>query len=185
MGRAIICVCLVAACLPLAGEPGLDRKEVTVVFDFKGRHSNTSFEEMRREAADIIETAGMRLAWRSRTEAAGKSFRDLVVMTFKGACEFQRVPAPYDELGPYAVTLTSGGEVQPFGEIDCDRVSSSIRSAMWGGDFAQADRLMGRALGRVVAHELIHMITRSGQHADEGVHKSTLSGKQLIAARLR
>ena len=43
---------------------------------------------------------------------------------------------------------------------------------------------MGRALGRVVAHELVHMLTRSDDHAREGVQKAALSGRQLIAASL-
>jgi hypothetical protein len=44
--------------------------------------------------------------------------------------------------------------------------------------------LVGRALGRVVAHELVHMLTKSGQHAHEGVQKAALSGRQLISASL-
>jgi hypothetical protein len=55
---------------------------------------------------------------------------------------------------------------------------------MFGGDYARADLLVGRALGRVVAHELVHMLTKSGQHAREGVQKAALSGRQLIAASL-
>jgi hypothetical protein len=44
---------------------------------------------------------------------------------------------------------------------------------------------MGRALGRVVAHELVHILTRSGNHAREGVAQTALSGKELIGAPLR
>ena len=85
---------------------------------------------------------------------------------------------------PYASTRTANGEVQPFGDVDCDRVVNSVRSAMFGGDFAKADMLVGRALGRVVAHELVHMLTKSDVHGREGVQKPALSGKQLIAASL-
>ena len=112
------------------------------------------------------------------------SFSDLVVMTFKGSCGFEPAAPRYDELGPLATTRTSDGEVQPFGEVNCDRVVNSARSAMSGNDFAHADLLIGRAMGRVVAHELVHMLTKSGQHGIEGVEKPALSGKQLIAAFL-
>ena len=55
---------------------------------------------------------------------------------------------------------------------------------MWGGDYARADLLFGRALARVVAHELIHMLSNSPEHGAAGVMKASLSGKELIAANL-
>jgi len=158
--------------------------DVTVILDVKGTYSPVSFHEMSREAAQIIEASGIRLEWRLRSESMNATFNDLVVMTFKGSCSFEPAPPLYDEMGPLAVTLTANGEVQPFGEVNCDRVVNSVRSAMFGGDYARADLLVGRALGRVVAHELVHMLTKSGQHAREGVQKAALSGRQLIAASL-
>jgi hypothetical protein len=55
---------------------------------------------------------------------------------------------------------------------------------MFGGDFAQADLLLGRALGRVVTHEIVHMLTHSAEHGREGVFEASLSGRQLIAPSL-
>ncbi|HEX3992985.1 MAG TPA: hypothetical protein VHX39_17575, partial [Acetobacteraceae bacterium] len=76
----------------------------------------------------------------------------------------------YDELGPYARTWMADGDVLPFGEVDCARVVNSVRDAMSGGDLPNwADQLLGRALGRVVAHELVHMLTRSVRHGRDGV----------------
>jgi hypothetical protein len=112
------------------------------------------------------------------------SYSDLVVMTFRGACEFEPAAPIYDELGPLAMTRTTNGEVQPFGEVNCDRVVNSARSAMSGTDYSRADLLIGRAMGRVVAHELVHMLTKSELHGVEGVQRPALSGKQLIAASL-
>jgi hypothetical protein len=105
-------------------------------------------------------------------------------MTFKGVCEYVPAPPRYDELGPYATTKTSDGRVLPFGEVDCDRVVNSARMAMSGGDYDRANLLVGRALGRVVAHELVHMLTKSAAHGKEGVERPALSGRQLIGAFL-
>jgi hypothetical protein len=165
-----------AAVMPSSG--------VTVILDVKGPHSEQAFTEMRREASQIILASGLRLSWRMRSEHLTDSFDDLVVMTFKGSCAFDPAPPIYDELGPLAITHTTNGEVQPFGEVNCDRVVNSVRSAMFGGDYAKADLLIGRALGRVVAHELVHMLTKSGEHAHEGVQMAALSGRQLIATSL-
>jgi len=61
----------------------------------------------------------------------------------------------------------------------------ALRSVMTGADFAKADLLMGRALARVMAHEVVHMLTKSGAHGREGVAKTALSGSQLIGPELR
>jgi hypothetical protein len=158
--------------------------DVTVVLDIKGSFSPGALRQMQKEAGDIIGTSGIQLGWLMRSEAYSATFNDLVVMTFKGSCALDPAPPLYDELGPYAFTRVANGEVQPFGEVDCDRVVSSVKAAMFGDDYSKADLLMGRALGRVVAHELVHMLTKSAHHAHEGVEKSSLSGRQLISASL-
>jgi hypothetical protein len=135
---------------------------------------------MEREAGRILKSSGFRLGWGLLGQNPNATYNDLVVFTFRGACEFVPAPPRNDELGPYALTRMTDGKVLPFGEVDCDRVGGAVRSAMYAGDFARGDELVGRAMGRVLAHELVHMMTRSVQHAREGVQRSALSGKQLI-----
>jgi hypothetical protein len=84
-----------------------------------------------------------------------------------------------------AFTYSTDGRVQPFSEVACDKVTSAVRSAMAGGDFAKSDLLLGRALGRVMAHEVMHILSKSGTHGHTGVAKAALSGSQLIAPELR
>jgi hypothetical protein len=180
-----ICTCLLSGfALPVAAAVQDSASDVTVVVDIKGPYSSTAIKEMQREATQIIESSGIRLDWQRRENISAAVFNDLVVMTFKGSCTFDPAPPRYDELGPYAITRTANGEVQPFGEVDCDRVVNSVRTAMFGEDYAKGELLIGRALGRVVAHELVHMLTKSGKHGQEGVEKAALSGKQLIARSL-
>ena len=185
MRHVKICACLlVAAALPAAAITPATEADVTVIVSFKGAYSAPAIKEMQREASAIIKTSGVRVDWRSRSEAADLTFNDLVVMTFKGTCVFNPMPMVVDELGPYAITRTTGGAVQPFGEVDCDHIVSSLHNAMTGSDFGKADMLLGRALGRVVAHELVHMLTKSKQHGKEGVEKAALSARQLISESL-
>jgi hypothetical protein len=186
MLRVPICVSLIAGLtVPLgAGVDRVSPSVLTVILDFKGPHSPTSLTEMKRESGQILRSSGVQLEWHMLGEHPDASYRDLVVMTFKGACEYEPAAPIYDELGPLAITRTTDGEVQPFGEVNCDRVVSTARTAMSGLDYSRADLLIGRAMGRVVAHELVHMLTRSEQHGTEGVEKAALSGKQLIAATL-
>jgi hypothetical protein len=158
---------------------------VTIVLDFQGPRSEKSVQEMKREAEGIMKSTGIAFEWRLREEANQVTPNHLVVIRFKGKCVLEPVGYLYDERGPLAFTYSTDGAIQPYSEVACDKVASSIRSAMFGGDFANADELLGRALGRVVAHELVHILSKSGSHAKDGVEKSALSGKLLIAPDLQ
>jgi hypothetical protein len=192
MPRRKVLVCLLLA-LSLPASARISRSRpvpvtllatVTVVMDFKGPNSLNTTKEMQREAESILGASGVQLAWRSRAEAATEDYPDLVVMTFRGNCKSEPGLPRYDESGPYAVTWTTDGQVLPFGEVDCQKVIRSARSAMWGGDLARAESLYGRALGRVVAHELVHMLTKTGTHAKDGVQREALSPRDLTGASL-
>jgi hypothetical protein len=159
--------------------------DLTIVLNFQGAHSDRSVNEMKRETEEILRASGLRLDWRLGSEASRESYRDLVVVRFQGNCQIALLPRVYDELGPLAFSYSAAGSVQPFSEVDCDKVSASVRSALWGDDFAKADVLLGRALGRVLVHELVHMLTQSGRHARQGVEQPALSGKQLVGASLK
>lgn len=176
-------ICLFAGLTAPLGA-GIDHSVLTVFLTFKGPHSQTSVNEMKRESGLILNSSGVRLDWRLYGKDPSESRNDLVVITFKGVCQYEPEGPTFDNLGPLAMTYTADGEVQPFGEVDCDRVVDSARSAMSSNDYAQGNLLIGRAMGRVVAHELIHMLTKSGQHGAEGVEKPALSGKELIGGYL-
>jgi hypothetical protein len=158
---------------------------VTIVLDFQGPRSERSVQEMKREFEGILKSSGLAFEWRMRDEANQVTSNHLVVVRFKGKCVLEPVGYLYDERGPLAFTYSTDGAVQPYSEVACDKVASSIRSAMFGGDFANADEFLGRALGRVLAHELVHMLSKSRAHARSGVEKAALSGKLLIAPDMR
>jgi len=158
---------------------------LTLILEFQGPHSARSVVEMKREFQEIMKNSGLTFDWKSRAEAAQQSFPNLVLVRFKGKCVLQPVGYLYDERGPLAFTYSTDGAVQPYSEVSCDKVVASVRSAMFGGDFARADLLLGRALGRVLAHELVHILAKSPEHAREGVAKAALSGTQLISPDLR
>ena len=157
---------------------------ITIVLDFQGLRSEPAIDEMKREFSGIMKDTALRFDFRQRDEVAGGAPTDVVLVRFKGNCVLGPVGYLYDERGPLAFTYSTDGVVQPFSDVACDKISSAVRGAMSGGDFAQADRLMGRALGRVLAHEVVHILTKSGAHAHTGVEKTALSGRQLIAPEL-
>jgi hypothetical protein len=179
---AVLMVCLIFAVTATSNPP--IPSSLTVIMDFRGTHSDRSIREMERESGSILHATGLQLDWRLKSQANGEVYANLVVMRFNGSCEFDPAPRFYDELGPLASTRTAGHQILPFGEVDCDHVVGSARAAMDGMDYEGADVLVGRALGRVVAHEIVHMLTQSAEHGHEGVFESALSGRQLIAPSL-
>ena len=168
----------------LATAAAAAQPEFALILDFQGPHSETTVAEMEREFTGIMKDSGLKFEFRMRGEAEGATYHDLVLLRFKGKCLFEPAGYLYDERGPFAFTYSTGGVVQPFSEVSCDRVTASIRGAMSGGDYAKANQLLGRALGRVVAHEVVHMLAQSPDHARQGVTRPALTARQLIGASL-
>ncbi len=140
---------------------------------------------MQKEVESVMRSSGMKLNFKLKSElSAGETFSEVVMMSFRGKCGMDNFPIVFDERGPLAFARTVNGEVQPYGVVRCDHVRKSVRSAMWGKDYSEADTLLGRALGRVVAHELYHMLGKTQDHAHEGIARKALSGKALVSDKL-
>jgi hypothetical protein len=171
------CFAMFAFCLH-AGE--MPRWDFTIVMNFEGSYSPQTLLELKQEADRILAPEGISIEWVRNSEAQKQRMNDLAFMTFRGTCQFRTDSSGSANIGPYAFTHVIDGDVLHFGDVDCDRVANAARSAMTRFDFIRGDFLLGRALGRVVAHELVHMITQSVSHGLEGVQKPALSGKELI-----
>jgi hypothetical protein len=183
--KQVLATLLLASAL-VAAERG--KGPVTLVLNFEGEQSATAVGVMKQEVAKILKGSVARVDFlipdeRGVIDEPG----NLIVVKFRGNCRMKNSPplAPlYDERGPLAFTYTTDGDVMPFSEVECDRVTRSVWSVLWGGERSRADELLGRALGRVVAHELYHILGNRSQHGSDGVAKTALRGGQLIADRL-
>ena len=161
-----------------------EKKEVTIIMQFAEGFSPQALQEMQFEADRIARKAGVNLAFKHRHEAAQEAFNDLIFFKMSGRCEMDSFPPLLDERGPLAFTFTTDGRILPFGEVKCDRLRDSIKTAMSGADYSQGNQLLGRAMGRVLAHELYHMLAQSKGHSKAGVARESLSARQLIADKL-
>jgi hypothetical protein len=75
------------------------------------------------------------------------------------------------------------GEIRPFIDIQCDRVQASLNSVLWRQD-QNSSVALGRALARVLAHELYHVLAGTAAHSRTGIAKPALSGTDLASQRL-
>ena len=67
------------------------------------------------------------------------------------------------------------GDVLPFSEVECDHWRSVHRTR--GDDYARPDYLDGPRWGRVLAHELVYILTRSAAHGSDSVTQPAFSGR--------
>jgi hypothetical protein len=173
-----ICAFALAALAPSASAASL-----SIVLDFEAAPSLQSVAEMKREFEGILKPSRLAFDYKTRRQAEQVASEDLVVVRFKGQCVLNPGPT-VAESGTLGFSYTVGGNVQPFGEIDCDRVVRAVGSAVSAVDYLRSDELLGRALGRVLAHEIVHMLSGSVAHARDGVAYKELTGRMLIAPEL-
>jgi hypothetical protein len=159
-------------------------EDLTVILDFKGPRSQNSIREMEQEARLILNSFGVRLGWALLGQQPHANYTSVAIVTFRGSCEFNPwLSQPLDS-GSYAFTQLTDGQVEPFAEVNCNRVASAVQDAISGRGYAGAEQMFGRALGRVLAHELVHILTRSVLHASEGVTGPALSPRELTEPHL-
>ena len=58
------------------------------------------------------------------------------------------------------------------------------RPAMTADHLRRSEEVFGRAVARVVAHELYHILGRTCSHGHSGIARHSLSGQDLVAERL-
>jgi hypothetical protein len=177
----------VAASLPAfcASGGNAPSAPVTVLIDFDRPHSARSVAAMERETAHIMEASGIRLEWQMMKDLAPNAeFSEFVVVRFRGSCATDDVAMPMDERGILGLSYASDGEVLPFGEVQCDRVKQSMRRVVSASRFRISEDLLGQALGRVVAHEMYHMLANDRHHTEKGVTRSSLTANDLVSGEL-
>lgn len=182
--HVIACFSLFCAlCAPCAGE-GLESLSgnVTVVVDSEKPLPSQALLALKREIDRLFASSRVRIDWVARSEAGlGFEAANVVLVRFRGDCSTTAMPPlPPDELGPLARTHISHGSVLPFSEVECERVKRAAQSALLGGERTKAQEMMGRALGRVVAHELIHIFLQQKSHSPKGIFRRGLTPRQLV-----
>jgi hypothetical protein len=170
-----------------------DRPSIGIFLDFDSIPTSVALERMKRELKDLLKPSGLEPAFLddrhgSAAQHGNMTFAGLLVVRFKGRCSVERwrpeegLPAAGPV--PLASTLVEQGHVLPFSEVECDQLRRSLSALNPRAGRRQQQALLGIALGRVVAHELYHVLARTTSHAAEGLAKATHSLKDLVGSAL-
>lgn len=184
-----VAACVISLALGCASgasiAPQATTTRLTLVYQFDHSYSDRMFQETKHELEFILKDSGIQVDWRDRAGVgSSESFKNLVVVKFRGACEVGEAMDSNAELGPLAFTYRSEGAILPFSEVKCDRILSTLRGVLSGVGHGRAGLLLGRALARVLAHELYHVLAGTESHAGKGVAQRALSGVQLVSDQL-
>lgn len=158
---------------------------VTILYEITAGHSAAALEEMKRQTAEILRDTGRSFAFHPLSGALSEgAFETLIVVRFRGACRMDAIGFPRRDERPLAFTHTSDGEVLPFAEVSCDALRAFVQPAVLARRDIPAEVLYGRALARVLAHELYHILARTERHGSHGLARTALTADQLIGDRL-
>ena len=156
----------------------------TLTIFLKG--DSEAVEFTRLELARIIRPAHLNAEWKRMSERqVGVDYARLVAVELHGACLAKPIfgPGLSADTQALASTAIADGRVLPFSTVDCDNVRKLMSAA-----FAQSSRemwpeLFGRALARVIAHELFHMLAQTRSHKALGISKACFNVRDLTADR--
>jgi hypothetical protein len=79
----------------------------------------------------------------------------------------------------------SDGAILPFSDVDCDKIRRFIASDVRSLEAGTREIVYGRAVGRVLAHELYHVFTNTTRHASWGVAKAFYTSRDLVSDQFR
>ncbi|HME05505.1 MAG TPA: hypothetical protein VKG25_00585 [Bryobacteraceae bacterium] len=131
--------------------------------------------------------SGIRTNWVMSTEPPGV-FEQLAVVTLHGACRPVAPISPSmwlsrgegDTLGQ---TQVVDGQVLPFADVRCDPIRQLIARELNRHPRQDREDVLGRAMGRVLAHELYHIVLRTTSHGRNGLAREAQSSYDLTADR--
>ncbi len=123
---------------------------------------------MRAELDRLLAPAGIEVVWKSlAARRAGENFDLVAVGSFEGSCATDETPGGQIARS-LADTSIADGHILPFFRIDCTRL---VR--MLGPQYEPA--VLGRALARLVGHEIYHIVAQTTEHRGKGLAKASFS----------
>jgi len=138
-------------------------------------------QAMQDELQSVMEPLGLDFSWRKLDpEHTGEVVAELAVVTFRGRCDAEGLMPVEATSGALGWTHMSDGAILPFSEVDCDHIRGFLQKALLAMPLAERQRAFGRAIARVLAHELYHIFANTTRHASCGIAKSGFTVKDLL-----
>ena len=139
---------------------------------------------MESELASILTPAGLRLQWFAGQAAPDSGTWRNFFFRIHGSCAASPVtPVENSEPVTLAETASSGSTILPYSQSDCDRLRDFLAPA--DSRLAGQEGRLGRAMGRLLAHELYHFLLQTRLHGKTGIAKAVHTPAALLSRSLR
>jgi hypothetical protein len=180
---ALVCLLLVCASLTLSETVGPRTGELNVYLRPASNLSPAVAQWMKEESTLLMRSAGYQLRWLDPSQRPDVSGTSLIVVELNGTCAPSDRPSRPVDAGRLASTMVTDGTILPFVSVDCTALQKALASAMDHEPRGRRDFLYGRAMGRVLAHEMYHVESQTRKHSRQGVAESGVSAAQLVSER--
>jgi hypothetical protein len=179
--------CLVLAVWPaIGGQQGAELAPIALYTQFQQEPPQAVLESLQDEVESIMSPIGLHFDWRSLTATRGnEAHAELAVVKFRGKCGLSAVPPHATSSGPLGWTYISEGVILPYSDVDCDRTRAFVHKDLMGLRIEERDKIFGRALGRILAHELFHIFANTQHHLACGVGKAAYTVRDLLSSDFR
>jgi len=179
--RALLCCAVLAAVPAFAGGRPVEASAVLYT-TFKQPAPLAVVHALEDEVESIMGPLGRHFVWRSIAGVQGNEVStELAVLTFKGRCDVGGIIPREAHPGALGWTHVSDGAILPFSDIDCDRIRVFIQKELIYIPAADRETAFGRAVARVVAHELYHIFANTQHHGADGVGKAAYTVHELVS----
>jgi hypothetical protein len=140
---------------------------IALYTQFQHPPSPAVVSSLEEGVGSIAAPLGLDLEWKSLAAFhGGDTSTRLVLMTFHGSCSARDLLPGSHTPGGLGWTHVTDGELLPFIDIDCDRIRNFLHTPLFLTDLAGRERVLGRAVGGVIAHELYHVLGRTVRHGN-------------------
>ncbi len=177
-------LCLLAAVCYAGGSPRIQQvAPVTLFTQSQQALQPTVMEALQIEVGNILAPAGFQIDWHDIGAASEVgTVTELAVVTFRGVCDVTE-SVPYRSTGQAVLGFTSisDGAILPFTTVDCDRTRDFLANALSRLPATERRPVYGRALGRILAHELYHIFANTKRHGSAGVAKNAYTVSDLMS----
>ena len=149
----------------------------------------SAIQAAQLELQRILRPTGFEMVWKDlQLRKSNEQFDQVVVLRFEGKCSAAGAavdshrPGRRESVG-LADSSVSNGQVLPFFRVDCEYLAQMLDSALRSMNERDRDVVFGRALARIMAHEIYHITGQTKEHQERGVAKASFSEHDLTTSR--
>ena len=135
----------------------------------------------REELAAIMASAGAVVDWRPvADDRLDQRWNAIATVRFRGFCDTSDLRVRPSRW-VFGETHLIGGEIIPYIDIQCDAIRGFLAPTLNSLDRRSRTLAFGRAVARVLGHELYHILAKSSDHASTGIAKRGYTALELAA----